>query len=47
MSHKISEAVPGAALFVHGSGCGQLGADRADTEDFRWNSEESKIAAVR
>lgn len=32
VSRKISEAVPGTALFVHGNGCGQLGADGEQTQ---------------
>lgn len=32
VSRKIAEAVPGTALFVHGNGCGQLGADGEQTQ---------------
>ena len=32
VSQKIAAAVPGTALFVHGNGCGQLGADGEQTQ---------------
>ena len=32
ISQKIADALPGTAVFCHSSGCGQLGADKEQTQ---------------